>query len=103
MTPRQSTENAVLAAPIVLFLLAILGFPTLLSLVYGFSETSFETLTSPSFSGLENFRDVLVVVGGTIPADDARALKDMGVAEVFTPGATTGAIVDFLRERVPEA
>jgi methylmalonyl-CoA mutase C-terminal domain/subunit len=45
--------------------------------------------------------DVLVIVGGTIPTDDARQLKEQGVAEVFTPGATTGAIVDFLRERVP--
>jgi methylmalonyl-CoA mutase cobalamin-binding domain/chain len=45
--------------------------------------------------------DVLVILGGTIPTDDARALKDGGVAEVFTPGATTSAIVDFLRERVP--
>jgi methylmalonyl-CoA mutase C-terminal domain/subunit len=44
--------------------------------------------------------DVLVVLGGTIPTDDARALKDGGVAEVFTPGASTSAIVDFLRERV---
>jgi len=45
--------------------------------------------------------DVLVIVGGTIPGDDARELKELGVAETFTPGATTGAIVDFLRERVP--
>jgi methylmalonyl-CoA mutase C-terminal domain/subunit len=45
--------------------------------------------------------DVLVVVGGTIPTDDARQLKEQGVAEVFTPGASTSAIVDFLRERVP--
>ena len=45
--------------------------------------------------------DVLVLVGGTIPADDARELKDAGVAEIFTPGAPTGAIVDFLREKVP--
>jgi methylmalonyl-CoA mutase C-terminal domain/subunit len=45
--------------------------------------------------------DVLVVLGGTIPTDDARALKDGGVAEVFTPGASTSAIVEFLRERVP--
>jgi methylmalonyl-CoA mutase C-terminal domain/subunit len=41
--------------------------------------------------------DVLVVVGGTIPADDAAALKDRGVAEVFGPGAPTGAIVTFLQ------
>ena len=45
--------------------------------------------------------DVLVVVGGTIPADDARELKELGVSEVFTPGAPTGEIVDFLKQRVP--
>ena len=45
--------------------------------------------------------DVLVVVGGTIPADDARELKERGVAEVFTPGAPTSEIVEFLKERVP--
>jgi methylmalonyl-CoA mutase C-terminal domain/subunit len=44
--------------------------------------------------------DVLVVVGGTIPADDVVALKQAGVAEVFTPGAPTGEIVDFLRARL---
>jgi isobutyryl-CoA mutase small subunit len=47
--------------------------------------------------------DVLVVLGGTIPTDDARALKEGGVAEVFTPGASTSTIVEFLRERVPTA
>jgi methylmalonyl-CoA mutase, C-terminal domain len=40
--------------------------------------------------------DVLLVVGGTIPQDDAEELKVQGVAEVFGPGATTGEIVDFL-------
>jgi methylmalonyl-CoA mutase C-terminal domain/subunit len=45
--------------------------------------------------------DVLVVVGGTIPADDIAELKRLGVAEVFTPGSPTGDIVDFLRARVP--
>jgi methylmalonyl-CoA mutase, C-terminal domain len=44
--------------------------------------------------------DVLVVVGGTIPPDDADELKAKGVAEVFGPGATTGEIVDFLRGSV---
>ena len=44
--------------------------------------------------------DVLVVVGGTIPQDDADELKAAGVAEVFGPGATTGEIVDFLRGAV---
>jgi methylmalonyl-CoA mutase C-terminal domain/subunit len=44
--------------------------------------------------------DVLVVVGGTIPPDDADELKAGGVAEVFGPGATTTQIVDFLRGTV---
>ena len=44
--------------------------------------------------------DVLVVVGGTIPTEDADELKGKGVAEVFTPGAPTSEIVDFLREKV---
>ena len=45
--------------------------------------------------------DVLVVVGGTIPADDAEELKRNGVAAVFGPGAPTSEIVDFLRGAVP--
>ena len=45
--------------------------------------------------------DVLVVVGGTIPADDIVALKKQGVAAVFTPGAPTSEIVDFLQGSVP--
>ena len=44
--------------------------------------------------------DVLVVVGGTVPEDDAEELKSMGVAAVFGPGASTGDIVDFLRGAV---
>jgi methylmalonyl-CoA mutase C-terminal domain/subunit len=47
--------------------------------------------------------DVLVVVGGTIPAADAEELKAQGVAEVFTPGAPTSRIVDYLREQVAVA
>ena len=45
--------------------------------------------------------DVLVVVGGTIPGDDADELKQRGVAEVFGPGAPTSDIVEFLKGRVP--
>ncbi|HEY0415311.1 MAG TPA: cobalamin B12-binding domain-containing protein [Gaiellaceae bacterium] len=47
--------------------------------------------------------DVLVVVGGTIPADDAAALKQRGVAEVFGPGAPTAAIVEFLQAALAAA
>ena len=61
------------------------------------------TLVPRVLAGLrENgVEDILVVVGGTIPKEDARALKEQGVAEVFTPGAQVSAIVQFLRERVP--
>jgi methylmalonyl-CoA mutase C-terminal domain/subunit len=45
--------------------------------------------------------DVLVVVGGTVPVDDAEELKKQGVAAVFGPGAPTSEIVDFLRGAVP--
>jgi methylmalonyl-CoA mutase C-terminal domain/subunit len=44
--------------------------------------------------------DVLVVVGGTIPADDAGELLAGGVAAIFTPGAPTGEIVEFVRSAV---
>jgi methylmalonyl-CoA mutase, C-terminal domain len=40
--------------------------------------------------------DVVVVVGGTIPDDDAEELRRLGVAAVFGPGSTTGEIVEFL-------
>jgi methylmalonyl-CoA mutase C-terminal domain/subunit len=45
--------------------------------------------------------DVVVVVGGTIPKGDASALREMGVAEIFTPGAPVSRIVDFLQSQVP--
>jgi methylmalonyl-CoA mutase C-terminal domain/subunit len=47
--------------------------------------------------------DVLVTVGGTIPSDDIPELKRLGVAEVFTPGSSTTAIVDFIRDGVAAA
>src|SRR5688572_14786231 len=44
--------------------------------------------------------DVLVTVGGTIPADDIPELKKLGVAEVFTPGSPTADIVSYLRDNI---
>jgi methylmalonyl-CoA mutase C-terminal domain/subunit len=41
--------------------------------------------------------DVIVTVGGTIPNQDIPQLKELGVAEVFTPGAPTQAIIDFIK------
>ena len=44
--------------------------------------------------------DVVVTVGGTIPAQDIPELKELGVAEVFTPGAPTQAIIDYIEGAV---
>jgi methylmalonyl-CoA mutase, C-terminal domain len=44
--------------------------------------------------------DVLVVVGGIIPDDDAQRLKQLGVAAVFQPGTSLEAVVKFIREKV---
>jgi len=41
--------------------------------------------------------DIVVFGGGTIPADDVAALKQMGVAEVFTPGTPARSIVEAVR------
>ena len=47
--------------------------------------------------GLSN---VLLIGGGIIPDQDIRTLKDMGVGELFTPGASTIDIVKFIRDWV---
>ena len=44
--------------------------------------------------------DVVVIAGGTIPGDDIPELKTLGVAEIFTPGASTQEIIDFVRNAV---
>jgi methylmalonyl-CoA mutase, C-terminal domain len=44
--------------------------------------------------------DVVVTVGGTIPSQDIPELKQLGVAEVFTPGAPTQDIIDFIEKSV---
>jgi len=44
--------------------------------------------------------DVVLTVGGTIPAQDIPGLKQQGVSEVFTPGSSTDEIVEFVREAV---
>jgi methylmalonyl-CoA mutase, C-terminal domain len=46
--------------------------------------------------------DVLVTVGGTIPSDDIPELEKLGVAAVFTPGAPTQGIIDFIEGAVAQ-
>ncbi len=44
--------------------------------------------------------DVLLTGGGIIPAGDINTLKKLGVGELFTPGATTTAIADYIKDWV---
>jgi len=47
--------------------------------------------------------DVVITVGGTIPADDIPELERLGVAGGFTPGAPMQGIIDFIRDAVAQA
>jgi methylmalonyl-CoA mutase C-terminal domain/subunit len=47
--------------------------------------------------------DVVVFGGGIIPDEDIPELERLGVAHIFTPGATTTEIVDWVREHVGAA
>jgi methylmalonyl-CoA mutase, C-terminal domain len=47
-------------------------------------------------------QDVLVILGGIIPDADIAAMKRLGVAEVFQPGASLQKIVEFIRSRLPQ-
>jgi methylmalonyl-CoA mutase C-terminal domain/subunit len=42
--------------------------------------------------------DVLLTGGGIIPKEDIDKLKNLGVGEIFTPGASTSAIADYIKE-----
>ena len=50
----------------------------------------------------KNAQDIIVLVGGTIPEDDAEELKKMGVAEVYFPGTLTTKIVQDIRRLMKE-
>jgi methylmalonyl-CoA mutase C-terminal domain/subunit len=49
----------------------------------------------------QGMTDVTVVVGGIVPDEDAAALKALGVAAVFQPGASLDGIVSFINGAVP--
>ncbi len=46
--------------------------------------------------------DVIVIVGGIVPDEDAARLKQLGVAAVYQPGASLDAIVEFIRSTVKQ-
>ena len=45
--------------------------------------------------------DVLIVAGGTIPEEDVREIKAMGISGIFGPGASLQTIISFIREHAP--
>ena len=51
----------------------------------------------------KGMNDVLIIGGGVIPEGDIPALKEAGVAEVFTPGTPTTEVIDFIKANVKEA
>jgi methylmalonyl-CoA mutase, C-terminal domain len=51
----------------------------------------------------QDARDIVVFGGGIIPDADIAPLKEIGVAEVFTPGTPTKAIVDWVNSHVKTA
>jgi methylmalonyl-CoA mutase, C-terminal domain len=69
-----------------------------LSVLSGAHMTLFERLLQ--LLDEREARDIVVIGGGIIPEDDIPVLKRMGVAEVFTPGAPTTRIVDWVRTHV---
>jgi len=44
--------------------------------------------------------DIMILVGGVIPAQDFPKLKELGVANVYGPGSMTNDIVQFVKERI---
>jgi len=64
-----------------------------------------DTLVPKIMDGLAEYgadEDTLVLVGGIIPDEDEVELKELGVAEVFGPGASTEEMIEFVRSNVPE-
>ncbi len=46
----------------------------------------------------KGLNDVLLTGGGIIPAEDLQALKEIGVGELFTPGAPSTAIIEYIKK-----
>jgi methylmalonyl-CoA mutase C-terminal domain/subunit len=72
---------------------AVLGLSSLSGAHMEYAEELCEMLR-------ENEMDVMFLVGGTIPDDDALHLKSVGVTEVFGPGTPTGTIAEYITRNV---
>jgi methylmalonyl-CoA mutase C-terminal domain/subunit len=46
--------------------------------------------------------DVLLLAGGTFPAEDIPTMEEMGIDKVFRAGSLTASIVDYIKDHVEE-
>jgi methylmalonyl-CoA mutase C-terminal domain/subunit len=69
-----------------------------LSVLSGAHLTQFRRVTE--LLAEQGASDIVVFGGGIIPDEDVPALQQMGVAAVFTPGATTSQIVEWVTANV---
>ncbi len=72
-----------------------------LSVLSGAHMTLFRTLMD--LLRERDAADIVVFGGGIIPDEDVAPLEEMGVARIFTPGATTGEITGWVAERFADA
>ena len=64
-----------------------------------------DTLVPKIIDGLEEYDaadDILVLVGGIVPEEDREELYDLGVAEIFGPGASMAETIEYVRENAPD-
>lgn len=64
-----------------------------------------DTLIPQILDGLREYEaaeDTLVIAGGIIPDEDREKLLDLGVAEIFGPGASMDEMIAYVRENAPE-
>ena len=71
-----------------------------LSVLSGAHMTLFRTLVD--LLRERDAADIVVFGGGIIPEEDVAPLEEIGVAKIFTPGATTGEITGWVSERFPD-
>lgn len=50
----------------------------------------------------KGMNDVLITGGGIIPEEDIQELNHMGIGKLFTPGANTGDIAEYIKKWVSE-
>ncbi len=71
-----------------------------LSVLSGAHMTQFKALSALLHE--RDAADIVLFGGGIIPDEDLPALGELGVAKIFTPGATTTEIADWVEEFVPD-